>query len=128
MEIHQALTRSKTICNLLPRHEQGRVFAAEGYTHSSGLPGVCIATSSPGANNLVSGLADALMDHNVPLITITSQVPRRMIRNDAFQATPIVEVTRSVTKHNYLILDVDDIPRVVKEAFFIANSGRAGSH
>ncbi|CAI8601979.1 unnamed protein product [Vicia faba] len=125
MEIHQALTRSKTIRNILPRHEQGGVFAAEGYARSSGLPGVCIATSGPGATNLVSGLADALMD-SVPLIAITGQVPRRMIGTDAFQETPIVEVTRSITKHNYLILDVDDIPRVVKEAFFLATSGRPG--
>ncbi|XP_061371818.1 acetolactate synthase 2, chloroplastic-like [Gastrolobium bilobum] len=125
MEIHQALTRSHTIHNTLPRHEQGGVFAAEGYARSSGLPGVCIATSGPGATNLVSGLADAMMD-SVPLIAITGQVPRRMIGTDAFQETPIVEVTRSITKHNYLVLDVDDIPRVVKEAFLIATSGRPG--
>ncbi|KAF7803474.1 Acetolactate synthase 2, chloroplastic [Senna tora] len=125
MEIHQALTRSNTIRNVLPRHEQGGVFAAEGYARSSGLPGVCIATSGPGATNLVSGLADALLD-SVPLIAITGQVPRRMIGTDAFQETPIVEVTRSITKHNYLVLDVNDIPRVVSEAFFLATSGRPG--
>ncbi|CAI0446518.1 unnamed protein product [Linum tenue] len=105
MEIHQALTRSRTIRNVLPRHEQGGVFAAEGYARSSGKPGVCIATSGPGATNLVSGLADALLD-SVPLVAITGQVPRRMIGTDAFQETPIVEVTRSITKHNYLVLDV----------------------
>ncbi|XP_073015321.1 acetolactate synthase 2, chloroplastic [Primulina eburnea] len=125
MEIHQALTRSKTIRNILPRHEQGGVFAAEGYARASGLPGVCIATSGPGATNLVSGLADALLD-SVPIVAITGQVPRRMIGTDAFQETPIVEVTRSITKHNYLVLDVEDIPRIVKEAFFIARSGRPG--
>ncbi|KAK7302757.1 hypothetical protein RJT34_13653 [Clitoria ternatea] len=125
MEIHQALTRSSTIRNVLPRHEQGGVFAAEGYARSSGLPGVCIATSGPGATNLVSGLADAMLD-SVPLVAITGQVPRRMIGTDAFQETPIVEVTRSITKHNYLVLDVDDIPRVVNEAFFLATSGRPG--
>ncbi|KAL7152791.1 hypothetical protein ABFS83_04G122500 [Erythranthe nasuta] len=125
MEIHQALTRSTTIRNVLPRHEQGGVFAAEGYARASGKPGVCIATSGPGATNLVSGLADALLD-SVPLVAITGQVPRRMIGTDAFQETPIVEVTRSITKHNYLVLDVEDIPRVVKEAFFIARSGRPG--
>ncbi|XP_073317147.1 acetolactate synthase 2, chloroplastic [Primulina huaijiensis] len=125
MEIHQALTRSKTIRNVLPRHEQGGVFAAEGYARASGLPGVCIATSGPGATNLVSGLADALLD-SVPIVAITGQVPRRMIGTDAFQETPIVEVTRSITKHNYLVLDVEDIPRIVKEAFFIARSGRPG--
>ncbi|CAA0806928.1 Acetolactate synthase- chloroplastic [Striga hermonthica] len=125
MEIHQALTRSTVIRNVLPRHEQGGIFAAEGYARASGLPGVCIATSGPGATNLVSGLADALLD-SVPLVAITGQVPRRMIGTDAFQETPIVEVTRSITKHNYLVLDVEDIPRVVKEAFFIARSGRPG--
>nr|QCQ77635.1 acetolactate synthase [Glebionis coronaria] len=125
MEIHQALTRSDVIRNVLPRHEQGGVFAAEGYARACGKPGVCIATSGPGATNLVSGLADALLD-SVPIVAITGQVPRRMIGTDAFQETPIVEVTRSITKHNYLVLDVDDIPRVVREAFFLARSGRPG--
>lgn len=125
MEIHQALTRSKIIRNVLPRHEQGGVFAAEGYARASGKPGVCIATSGPGATNLVSGLADALLD-SVPLVAITGQVPRRMIGTDAFQETPIVEVTRSITKHNYLVMNVEDIPRIVREAFFLAKSGRPG--
>ncbi|XP_058070673.1 acetolactate synthase 3, chloroplastic-like [Magnolia sinica] len=125
LEIHQALTRSSSISNVLCRHEQGEVFAAEGYARASGRPGVCIATSGPGATNLVSGLADALLD-SVPLVAITGQVPRRMIGTDAFQETPIVEVTRSITKHNYLVLDVEDIPRIVAEAFFLASSGRPG--
>ncbi|KAL8113975.1 acetolactate synthase 2, chloroplastic-like [Apium graveolens] len=125
MEIHQALTRSQTIENILPRHEQGGIFAAEGYARATGRPGICIATSGPGATNLVSGLADALLD-STPLVAITGQVPRRMIGTDAFQETPIVEVTRSITKHNYLVLNVEDIPRIVKEAFFLATSGRPG--
>ncbi|XP_016170834.1 acetolactate synthase 3, chloroplastic [Arachis ipaensis] len=125
MEIHQALTRSAVIRNVLPRHEQGGAFAAEGYARSSGLPGVCIATSGPGATNLVSGLADAMMD-SIPIVAVTGQVPRRMIGTDAFQETPIVEVTRSITKHNYLVLDVDEIPRIVREAFFVATTGRPG--
>ncbi|XP_042489135.1 acetolactate synthase 2, chloroplastic-like [Macadamia integrifolia] len=125
MEIHQALTRSSSIRNILPRHEQGGVFAAEGYARVSGQPGVCIATSGPGATKLVSGLADAMLD-SIPLVAITGQVPRRMIGTDAFQETPIVEVTRSITKHNYLVLDVEDIPRIVHEAFFLASSGRPG--
>ncbi|KAK6912974.1 Thiamine pyrophosphate enzyme, central domain [Dillenia turbinata] len=125
MEIHQALTRSAVIRNILPRHEQGGAFAAEGYARASGNPGVCIATSGPGATNLVSGLADAMLD-SIPVVAITGQVPRRMIGTDAFQETPIVEVTRSITKHNYLVLNVEDIPYVVKEAFFIAQSGRPG--
>nr|BBL52533.1 acetolactate synthase [Pontederia vaginalis] len=125
MEIHQALTRSPSITNHLLRHEQGEAFAASGYARSTGRPGVCIATSGPGATNLVSALADALLD-SIPMVAITGQVPRRMIGTDAFQETPIVEVTRSITKHNYLVLDVDDIPRIIKEAFFIATSGRPG--
>eukprot|EP00898_Chlorokybus_atmophyticus_P002027 jgi/Chlat1/2825/Chrsp187S02968 len=125
MEIHQALTRSKTIRNVLCRHEQGEVFAAEGYAKASGRVGVCIATSGPGATNLVTGLADALLD-SVPLVAITGQVPRRMIGTDAFQETPIVEVTRQITKHNYLVMDPADIPRVVREAFFLASTGRPG--
>ncbi|KAL9661424.1 hypothetical protein QQ045_026248 [Rhodiola kirilowii] len=125
VEIHQSLTRSTVIKNVLPRHEQGGIFAAEGYARASGIPGVCIATSGPGATNLVSGLADAMMD-SIPIVAITGQVPRKMIGTDAFQETPIVEVTRSITKHNYLILNVKEIPYVIKEAFYIARSGRPG--
>ncbi|CAK9224730.1 unnamed protein product [Sphagnum jensenii] len=125
MEIHQALTRSEVIRNVLCRHEQGEIFAAEGYAKASGRVGVCIATSGPGATNLVTGLADALLD-SVPLVAITGQVPRRFIGTDAFQETPIVEVTRSITKHNYLVMNVDDIPRIIREAFFLAASGRPG--
>nr|ACD93203.1 acetolactate synthase [Schoenoplectiella mucronata] len=125
MEIHQALTRSPIIENHLLRHEQGESFAASGYARSTGKAGVCVATSGPGATNLVSALADALLD-SVPMVAITGQVPRRMIGTDAFQETPIVEVTRSITKHNYLVLDIDDIPRIIKEAFFLTTSGRPG--
>lgn len=125
MEIHQALTRSPCIRNILCRHEQGEIFAAEGYAKSSGRVGVCIATSGPGATNLVTGLADALLD-SVPLVAITGQVPRSIIGTDAFQETPIVEVTRSITKHNYLVMDIEDIPRIIREAFFLAASGRPG--
>ena len=125
LEIHQALTRSTTVRNILCRHEQGEVFAAEGYAKTTGDVGVCIATSGPGATNLVTGLADALLD-SVPLVAITGQVPRRMIGTDAFQETPIVEVTRQITKHNYLVMDVADLPRVMREAFFLARTGRPG--
>jgi acetolactate synthase-1/2/3 large subunit len=125
MEIHQALTRSESVRNILCRHEQGEIFAAEGYAKVTGRVGVCIATSGPGATNLVTGLADALLD-SVPLVAITGQVPRKLIGTDGFQETPIVEVTRQITKHNYLVLDVNDIPRVVKEAFYLARTGRPG--
>jgi acetolactate synthase I/II/III large subunit len=101
------------------------VFAAEGWGKCTGEVGVCIATSGPGATNLVTGLADALLD-SVPMVAITGQVPRPMIGTDAFQETPIVEITRQITKHNYLVLNVEDLPRIVKEAFYLARTGRPG--
>lgn len=126
MPIHQALThRSEQLRTILPRHEQGGIFAAEGYARSTGKVGVCMATSGPGATNLVTGLADAKMD-SCPLVAITGQVSRKFIGTDAFQETPIVEVCRAITKHHYLITRFEDIPRVVKEAFYVARSGRPG--
>ena len=89
------------------------MFAAEGWGKCTGTVGVCIATSGPGATNLVTGLADALLD-SVPMVAITGQVPRRMIGTDAFQETPIVEITRQITKHNYLVMDINDLPRIIK--------------
>ncbi|MBI3867808.1 MAG: biosynthetic-type acetolactate synthase large subunit [Verrucomicrobia bacterium] len=125
MEIHQSLTHSKKIRTILPRHEQGGSFAAEGYARASGKPGVCMATSGPGATNLVTAIADAYMD-SVPLIAITGQVPQVMIGKGAFQETDFFGMTLPVVKHSYLITDINDIPRVVKEAFHIAQSGRPG--
>jgi len=126
MPLHQALTRfSDKIRTILPRHEQGGTFAAQGYARSTGRPGVCMATSGPGATNLVTGLADAKLD-SVPIIAITGQVTTAAIGSDAFQETPIVEVCRGITKHHYLVTDVADLPRVMKEAFYIATTGRPG--
>jgi len=126
MPIHQALTKfSSKVRTILPRHEQGGGFAAEGYARSTGKVGVCVATSGPGATNFVTCLADAKMD-SVPIIAITGQVGTAVIGTDAFQETPIVEVCRAVTKHHYLVTRTEDIPRVVKEAFHIANTGRPG--
>jgi acetolactate synthase I/II/III large subunit len=126
MPIHQALTRySSQLRTILPRHEQGGGFAAEGYARSSGKVGVCVATSGPGATNLVTCLADAKLD-SVPLIAITGQVGTPVIGTDAFQETPIVEVCRAVTKHHYLVLKTEDLTRVFKEAFHIASTGRPG--
>jgi acetolactate synthase-1/2/3 large subunit len=126
MPIHQALTHQKSrLRTILPRHEQGGIFAAEGYARTTGKVGVCIATSGPGATNLVTGLADAKMD-SCPVVAITGQVARHFIGTDAFQETPIVEVSRAITKHHYLITRFEDIPRVVKEAFYVARSGRPG--
>src|SRR5438128_616966 len=126
MPIHQALTRYEDrIRTILPRHEQGGGFAAEGYARATGRVGVCVATSGPGATNFVTCLADAKMD-SVPVLAITGQVGTQVIGTDAFQETPIVEVCRAVTKHHYLVTRTEDITRVFKEAFYIANSGRPG--
>src|SRR5437762_6278926 len=125
MELHQALTRSKKIRTILPRHEQGGAFAAEGYARATGRAGVCMATSGPGATNLVTGLADAYLD-SIPVVAITGQVPQHMIGKGAFQETDIFGLTLPIVKHSYLITDINDIARVVKEAFFIAQSGRPG--
>jgi acetolactate synthase-1/2/3 large subunit len=126
MPLHQALTRfSDRLRTVLPRHEQGGAFAAQGVARSTGKVGVCMATSGPGATNLVTAIADAKLD-SIPLIAITGQVPTHWIGNDAFQETPIVEVCRGITKHHYLVTDVEDVARVVKEAFLIATTGRPG--
>ncbi|HEU6447105.1 MAG TPA: biosynthetic-type acetolactate synthase large subunit [Verrucomicrobiae bacterium] len=124
MEIHQSLTKSK-IRTILPRHEQGGSFAAEGYARVTGKAGVCMGTSGPGATNLVTAIADAYMD-SCPLIAITGQVNQNMIGRGAFQETDIIGVTLPIVKHSYLVTDVNDIPRIVKEAFYIAQSGRPG--
>jgi acetolactate synthase-1/2/3 large subunit len=124
MEFHQALTKSK-IRTILPRHEQGGAFAAEGYARALGKAGVCMATSGPGATNLVTGIADAYMD-SIPLVVITGQVPQAMIGKGGFQETDFFGMTLPVVKHSYLVTDVNDIPRVIKEAFVIAQTGRPG--
>jgi acetolactate synthase-1/2/3 large subunit len=123
--LHQALTKSKQIRTILPRHEQGGIFMAEGYARASGKVGVCMATSGPGATNLVTGIADAYMD-SIPLVIITGQVPSYMIGKGAFQETDFFGLTLPIVKHSYLVLDVNDIPRIVKEAFYIASTGRPG--
>jgi acetolactate synthase-1/2/3 large subunit len=124
MEIHQSLTKS-TIRTILPRHEQGGSFAAEGYARVTGKAGVCMGTSGPGATNLVTAIADAYMD-SCPLIAITGQVTQAMIGRGAFQETDMIGVTLPIVKHSYLVTDINDIPRIVKEAFYIAQSGRPG--
>jgi len=125
MPIHQALTKSKKMRVVLPRHEQGGVFAAGGYGRATGKAGVCMATSGPGATNLVTGIADAYMD-SIPLVAITGQVPQDMIGRGAFQETDFFGMTLPVVKHSYLVWDIKDLPRIVKEAFYIAESGRPG--
>jgi acetolactate synthase-1/2/3 large subunit len=124
-ELHQALARTDKIRVILPRHEQGGSFAAEGYARATGRVGVCMATSGPGATNLVSAIADAYMD-SVPLIAITGQVYSKFIGKMAFQETDFYGMTLPVVKHSYLVMDVHDLPRVFKEAFHLARSGRPG--
>jgi acetolactate synthase-1/2/3 large subunit len=126
MPLHQALTRYKDkIRTILPRHEQGGGFAAQGYARTTGKAGVCMATSGPGATNLVTAIADAKLD-SIPLVAITGQVGTPVIGTDAFQETPIVEVCRGISKHHYLVTRIEDLPRVMKEAFHIATTGRPG--
>ncbi|MFH1367917.1 MAG: biosynthetic-type acetolactate synthase large subunit [Elusimicrobiota bacterium] len=110
---------------ILPRHEQGAAHMADGYARSTGKVGVCLATSGPGATNLVTGLATAYMD-SVPVVAFTGQVPTTMIGNDAFQEADITGITRPVTKHNFLVKDVKELAQTIREAFYIASTGRPG--
>jgi acetolactate synthase I/II/III large subunit len=125
MEIHQSLTRTGNIRTILPRHEQGCGFMAHGYARTTGRAGVCMATSGPGATNLVTCIADAQMD-SIPLIAITGQVKQEFIGKSAFQETDVFGITLPIVKHSYLILNTLDIPRIVREAFYLAQSGRPG--
>src|SRR5256712_1387502 len=121
MPLYDALDGSG-VRHILTRHEQGAVFAAEGYARATGRVGVAIATSGPGATNLVTGLADAKLD-STPVVAITGQVKSSVIGTDAFQETPIIEVSRAITKHHYLVTRIEDLTRVIKEAFSIASTG-----
>ena len=110
---------------ILPRHEQGAAHAADGYARATGKVGVCLATSGPGATNLTTGIANAYMD-SIPLVAITGQVKTFLIGNDAFQEADVTGVTRSITKHNYLVKDAKDLATIIREAFYIASTGRPG--
>jgi acetolactate synthase-1/2/3 large subunit len=110
---------------ILVRHEQGAAHAADGYARATGKVGVCIATSGPGATNLITGIANAYMD-SIPMVAITGQVKTFLIGNDAFQEADVTGITRPITKHNYLVKDVKDLARIIREAFYIASSGRPG--
>ena len=123
--VFDALYGERGLRLVLARHEQGAVHAADGYARSTGRVGVCLVTSGPGATNTVTGLATANFD-SVPLVVLTGQVTRNMIGNDAFQEADIVGISRSVTKHNYLVTDRADLGRTIREAFYIARSGRPG--
>ena len=124
-ELHQSLARTDKIRTILPRHEQGGSFAAEAYSRVTGKVGVCMATSGPGATNLVSAIADAFMD-SVPMVAITGQVFSKYIGKMAFQETDFYGMTLPIVKHSYLVMDANDLPRIFKEAFYLARSGRPG--
>jgi acetolactate synthase-1/2/3 large subunit len=125
LPIYDALFQQDLVEHILVRHEQGAAHAAEGYARSTGKPGVLLVTSGPGATNAVTGLADAMMD-SIPLVCITGQVPTHLIGSDAFQECDTVGITRSCTKHNFLVKDIADLARVLHDAFHIATTGRPG--
>ena len=124
IDIHDELAKTD-ITHVLVRHEQGAVHAADGYARACGCVGTCMVTSGPGATNTVTGIASAFMD-SIPVVVFTGQVPSHLIGNDAFQEVDIVGITRPCTKHNYLVQHVDDLARVVREAYYLARSGRPG--
>jgi len=124
IDIYDALSRTD-IRHVLVRHEQGAVHAADGFARASGRVGVCLVTSGPGATNTVTGIASAYMD-SIPLVVLTGQVPTHLIGNDAFQEVDIVGITRPCTKHNYLVNSTEELGKTIKEAFFLAQSGRPG--
>lgn len=124
LPLYDALYRNP-LKHILARHEQGAIHSAEGYARVTGKPGVVIATSGPGATNLVTGITDAMMD-SLPLVVFTGQVATTVVGTDAFQEADIVGITQPITKHNYQVKDVQDLPRIIKEAFHIANTGRKG--
>ena len=125
LPLYQTLPEYPALRHILVRHEQGAAHAADGYARATGKPGVAWATSGPGATNLVTGIATAQMD-SVPLVLITGQVTRAAIGSDAFQETDTTGITLPITKHNYLVMNASDIPRIIKEAFHIASTGRPG--
>jgi acetolactate synthase-1/2/3 large subunit len=125
INIYNELYSFKDINHILPRHEQAGTHAADGYARATGRVGVAIATSGPGATNTVTGIATAYMD-SIPMVIITGQVPTALIGNDAFQEVDIIGITRSCTKHNFLVRDVKDLATIMKKAFYIARSGRPG--
>ena len=125
LPFYDALYYEKDIKHILVRHEQGAAHAADGFARATGQVGVCVATSGPGATNLVTGIATAYMD-SIPLVAITGQVATALLGRDSFQEADITGITIPITKHNYLIKDTKDIPRIFKEAFYIARTGRPG--
>src|SRR5919202_4239945 len=125
LPIYDSLFKQNALRHILVRQEGGAVHAAEGYARSTGKVGVVLVTSGPGATNAVTGLTDALMD-SVPIVCLTGQVPTHLIGSDAFQECDTVGITRHCTKHNYLVKTIEELPRVLHEAFYVAANGRPG--
>ncbi len=125
MNVYDEIYKQDGFQHVLARHEQAAIHAAEGYSKATGKVGVAMITSGPGFTNAVTGLADAYMD-SIPMVVISGQVPMSLIGTDAFQEIDAVGISRPCTKHNYLVTDAKDLPRIMKEAFYIASTGRPG--
>jgi len=125
LHIYDALYQQEAVKHILVRHEQGATHAADGYSRSTGKPGVCLVTSGPGATNAVTGLATAYTD-SIPLVVITGQVPQAMIGTDAFQECDIIGISRPCVKHNFLVDSLENLATTIKKAFHIATTGRPG--
>ena len=125
MNVYDEIYKQKDFQHILTKHEQGAVHAADGYARATGKVGVCIVTSGPGFTNAVTGLATAYMD-SIPMVCISGQVPKSIIGTDGFQEIDAVGISRPCTKHNFLVTTIEELPRVLKEAFYIAASGRPG--
>ena len=125
LHIYDAIFNQDKVEHILVRHEQGAVHAADGYARASGKPGVAIVTSGPGATNAITGLATAYMD-STPVVVLCGQVPSTLIGEDAFQETDMIGCSRPIVKHSFLVQNAEDIPSIIKKAFYIATTGRPG--
>src|SRR6056300_211435 len=125
LHIYDALFKQKQIQHILVRHEQGATHAADGYARATGKPGVVLVTSGPGATNAITGIATAFMD-SIPMVVISGQVASHLIGTDAFQETDMIVVSRPVVKHSYTVFDASEIPKIIKEAFYVSTLGRPG--
>ena len=125
LHIYDAIFNQSQIQHILVRHEQGATHAADGYARATGKPGVVLVTSGPGATNAITGIATAFMD-SIPMIVISGQVAKHLIGTDAFQETDMIGISRPIVKHSFSVESAEDIPEVVKQAFYIATSGRPG--
>ena len=125
LHVYDAIFRQDKIEHILVRHEQGATHAADGYARATGRAGVVLVTSGPGATNTITGIATAFMD-SIPMVVLSCQVASHLIGTDAFQETDMIGVSRPIVKHSYTVFDPNDIPKIIKEAFYVATSGRPG--